>query len=181
MTVDATTKTDGTERVPMGSPEYWEGYAFLVHEAELLDGDELEAWLGLMAEEVDYRVPVQATRMRGQEVASTDSYLLHDDAASLRMRVTRLVSSEFTWANNPQPRTRRFVSNVRVSILDEGRLGVSSYLLVVRNRRDDPDHDLISAEREDVLVRTGEGLRLTSRLVTVDQSCLGVPNLSLFL
>jgi len=175
----ATETNDGT-RVKMGSEEFYEVLTFLIHEAELLDADDLEAWGDLLADDVDYRVPVRTTRWKN-DAEDQRSQLLFDDSASIKLRIRRLVGTETSWANNPPARTRRFVSNLRVSRGENGILYAKSYLLVMRNRLDSTEYDMISAQRDDTLVPVDGELRLTRRVVTVDQARLGTSYLSLFL
>ena len=158
---------------------WYESVMWLDNEAELLDNGQFEDWLSLMTEDIRYTVPVRLTRERGGLDVSRGAPHFQDDLATLRMRVERL-KTEFAWAEDPPSRTRRFVTNVRPRrVGDEVR--VRSYLLVYRNRGDDPNAELISAERHDTLRRTADGLRLCRRDVRLDQATLSVRNLAVML
>jgi 3-phenylpropionate/cinnamic acid dioxygenase small subunit len=159
-------------------PEYVDALLFLITEAELLDASDLLGWLSLVAPEVSYSMPVQTSRMREDPGTGViGSFHFREDRASLELRIKRLLGSPSVWSENPAPRTRRFVSNVRVRREDGGLL-VSSYLLLLRSRHDQEDYELISAERTDRLGHTSSGgLELASRVINVDQTRLGVGSL----
>ena len=57
---------------------------------------------------------------------------------------------------------------------------VKSYLMLYRSQGDTADYDLLVAERQDVLRMEGEW-RLLQRLVLLDHTVLGTPNLGIFL
>jgi 3-phenylpropionate/cinnamic acid dioxygenase small subunit len=159
-------------------PEHVDALMFLIAEAELLDTGDLAGWLSLMASEVTYSMPVQTSRLSEDPASgAAGSFHFKEDRVSLELRVKRLLESPSAWSENPAPRTRRFVSNVRVRRV-EGSLRVSSYLLLLRSRHDQEQYELVSAERIDRLGRNAEGaLELASRMIIVDQTRLGVASL----
>lgn len=57
---------------------------------------------------------------------------------------------------------------------------VRSNLLVYRSRGDRPDHDLLAAERHDVLRRVDGDLRLARRVVVLDSTVVPTLNLAFF-
>ena len=63
----------------------------------------------------------------------------------------------------------------------QGELEVSSYFLVYRSRSSEPNPELFSGERRDLLRRTGAGWRLARRTILLDQAVIGARNLSIFL
>jgi hypothetical protein len=52
---------------------------------------------------------------------------------------------------------------------------------MLRNRFDDPQYDMLSGKREDIIRRTPEGLRLARRVVLLDQAALGASWLNVFM
>jgi ethylbenzene dioxygenase beta subunit len=60
-------------------------------------------------------------------------------------------------------------------------LTVRSYLPLYRTRGDDPGHDLLSAERQDVLRREEGAWRVARRCIILDQANPGTRNLAIFL
>jgi PAH dioxygenase small subunit len=167
---------------PIPAEQYLAVCHFLFHEAELLDGNRLDDWLALLTDDVVYRMPVRMTRERSAPSdVSHDMYYFDETHATLRTRIARL-ETDFAWAEDPPSRTRHCVSNVRVQPGDDpDELAVRSYLLLYRNRGDDPGHDLLSAERTDVLRRVGGAWRLARRCIILDQANLGTRNLAIFL
>ncbi|MDX6626822.1 MAG: dioxygenase small subunit [Solirubrobacterales bacterium] len=156
--------------------------AFLFHEAELLDDQRIRQWLELLDPEVEYKMPVRTTQERAAGLGfSEESWHMNEDFDSLETRVVRL-DTDYAWAEDPPSRSRRFVTNVRPSQGSaEDLVAVRSNLLLFRARYDNPDHQLLSAERHDVLRRADGGLKLLRRLVLLDHTTLGTSNLGIFL
>jgi 3-phenylpropionate/cinnamic acid dioxygenase small subunit len=155
---------------------------FLYREAELLDGRRFHAWLELLGEDIDYRVPVRTTREKKDgEGFSRRAFFMEEDLGSLKLRVTRL-DSDFAWSENPPTRTRRLVTNVRVAeSAPEHEPEVSSNLAVYCFRGESAAPLVLTAERRDLLRRTAAGWRLARRLVLLDTTVLGMESLSIFL
>ncbi|CAJ1511186.1 aromatic-ring-hydroxylating dioxygenase subunit beta [[Mycobacterium] burgundiense] len=154
---------------------------FLFAEAELLDDGEFHKWLEMCSEDIRYIIPVRLSRERANgDGTSTAMTHWDDDFLGLQLRVLRL-DTEYAWAEDPPSRVRRHVSNVRVSPkAGTDEYDVRSNLLLFRNRGDSPQHDLISAERQDVIRRGQMGLRLARRRVVLDHAVLGTHNLAHF-
>lgn len=170
-------------RVALTEPVYSEIVYFLNEEAAMLDEDRHKAWLGIMAEDVQYRAPLRDTvyRRDGRGFDPENSHF-DDDLATLKVRVRRSVEIPSAWDRDPAPRVRRFLSNICVYETDVAEeYAVISYALVLRNRLDNPQYDMFSAKREDVIRRTADGLRLARRLVLIDQSSLGASFLNVFM
>jgi len=163
--------------------DFAEAYRFLVYEAELLDDNRLDEWVGLLSPSLRYVMPIRLTMPRAELDKSVNHRYRHfdDTYETIKYRVRRVqlpsAHSEYT-----PSRTRRFVTNVRVKPHDSpDTLDVRSYLLVMRNRMREPTYETISAARNDVLCRTAGSLRLRSREIIIDQATLGVVNLAIFL
>jgi hypothetical protein len=58
---------------------------------------------------------------------------------------------------------------------------VRSSVLLVRNRWDDGDFELVSAERQDILRDKPEGFKIARRLVLLDLTRVGTPNFAIYL
>jgi 3-phenylpropionate/cinnamic acid dioxygenase small subunit len=104
---------------------------------------------------------------------------MYEDFESLQVRVERLYG-EYAWAEDPPSRTRRLVSNVRVSVARPDEYEVLSNLLIFRSRLDAIEYELIAGERHDLLIKVDGGLKLRRRLILLDQSTLANKNLALF-
>lgn len=153
---------------------------FLVAEAELLDHRRFADWLELWTDDATYYVPVRVSRKMPAPDVVDDIGLFDDDKRSLTLRVRRL-GTDVAWAEDPPSFTRRFVTNVRVEPEQDGEVRVRDYLLLYRSRGDGGTYDLVSGEREHVLRREGDGLRIAARRVVVDQASLSTKNLAVFL
>lgn len=144
---------------------------FLYDEADLLDGWDLEAWLALCTDDVVYEVP--ATGMPDGSPA-TSLFLIHDDRFMLESRIKRLLSRN-AHAENPRSRTRRLITNVRVSPSDAGsgsapEAEVRASFHVIRFR-DDAMHHYVG--RYTYRLRSVDGgLRIAHRRAALDADSL---------
>ena len=177
-------RTEGLERVHVGEPVHWEIMEFLEEESARLDDNALLEWLSFLTPDIRYRMPVRTTRERidGSEFGGGMSFF-DEDFPNLQMKVQRLAATQTAWAEKPPSRTRRFVTNIRVYALPDNaeEYEVRSNVLVVRNRYDKPNLELISGRRTDRVRRTDEGWRLAERAIFVDQATLGTQNLAIFI
>lgn len=140
---------------------------FFVAESAALDERRFDDWLGMLAEDFVYVVPVPMSR----EDPSLDPYdsrlfLAHESKSFLTMRFGR-VSSDYAWAERPAAFVRHFVSNVRVLDGRPGEWTVASNVMVVRTRLPEPP-TLCSAGRIDVVRESGSGFLLAHRTVHID-------------
>jgi 3-phenylpropionate/cinnamic acid dioxygenase small subunit len=174
---------EGHRRVRAGDPAYFDALDFLVTEAEVLDENRYEDWLGMLDADIEYRMPTRATVLR----ADGDGFVgnmahFDEDLASLTLRVRR-IGTRTAWAEDPPSRAKRVVTNLRVDRIDrhDDELAASSYLLVLRSRWDSPAYEFILGERRDRLRRSDEAWKLCNREIRVEQSNLGTINMALFL
>lgn len=163
-----------------GTPEHDEISDWLTREVHLLDGARMEEWFATLHPDITYSMPVRLSLMPKDGPGfrdDTDYYL--DDYASLRMRINRL-KTDMAWAEQPGSRTRHLVTNPLISSAGEGEYRVRSQFLATRARADQLP-DIFSGLRDDLLVRSGEGvLLLRERRILLDQSVLKSFNLSIF-
>ena len=103
---------------------------FLFREAELLDDWRLDDWVALFTEDARYVVP---TTDLPEGDPQRDLVFIDDDITRLRARAVRL-NSRHAHREYPWSRTRRFVSNVRVSETGDGQLSVTANVMVYRFR-----------------------------------------------
>jgi phthalate 3,4-dioxygenase subunit beta len=173
--------------------------AWLCWEAELLDHRRYRDWLSVLADDIAYRMPVRVTTANGTlGPVLGDMVHFDEDRYTLGLRVERL-EGRHAWTEDPPSRTRRFVTNVRVTPpADNGAPGppreveARSYLLLFRSRGDDRQADFIAAERTDTLRRRGslgqpvddevhDDWLLARRHIVVDEAVLRTQNLAVFL
>ena len=168
------------DRVNAREAIYLQVLDFLNREAELLDHGRFDEWLKLLTDDIVYQMPVRVTR--NSDDGFEPYFYFDENHASIAHRIRRLTETDSAWAENPPSRVRRFVTNVGVyRNSTDGEWHATSYLLLLRNRWDNPNYDILSAEREDVLREEAESFRLVRRMIYVDQTTLGTPNLSVFL
>ncbi len=153
---------------------------FLFAEAEILDDWRLMEWLDIITADIDYRIPVRATREAPDEARAFSAAAFHmiEDRASLVARMKRLTGGG-AFSESPHSRARRHVSNVRVGAASDGGVEVRSNLLFFWSRED--LQRLVSAERRDTLRIEGGRVLLARRTVLLDHVALPLPNLSIVL
>jgi p-cumate 2,3-dioxygenase beta subunit len=140
--------------------------AFLFNEATLLDEWRLAEWLALFTDDARYLVP--STDTPEGDPRETLS-LIDDDMARLRGRVDRLMSRhahrEFPWS-----RTRRLISNVRVTETDDAEIHATASFLVYRIRAGHVDP--LIGRYEYILRRVECALKIVSRKAVLDLEAL---------
>jgi p-cumate 2,3-dioxygenase subunit beta len=141
---------------------------FITMEAALLDEWRLEEWLALFTDDARYWVP--ATDLPDGRAGETLG-LIDDDIVRIRARVERLLSRH-AHAEYPWSRTRRLVTNARITGLDGEEISASASFLVyrIRNRHVDP----YIGHYEYVFRRTAGGgaLKIRSRHAILDLEVL---------
>jgi 3-phenylpropionate/cinnamic acid dioxygenase small subunit len=161
---------------------------FYFAEAELLDDHRYGEWVELFTEEVRYWLPTRMTRTnreRDLEIAGEDgSALIDDNLYYLKGRV-RKVTSGLSWSEEPPSRTRRLITNIRVTPGHDGRLAVRCNFSVYRSRLERHE-DWFIGERFDVLrpanlEATGYPFAIAERRIVLEQTILLAPSLSIFL
>jgi p-cumate 2,3-dioxygenase beta subunit len=141
---------------------------FLFHEAALLDEWRLDEWLELLTEDAIYEVPPNDTPAGD----SKDTlFILADDIIRIRERVKRLKSPN-CHAEFPHSRTRRMISNVRISERDGDLITVSANFVCYRFRRHERIREFVGSYRH--VLRCGpDGIKIKSRRTVLDAYELG--------
>lgn len=139
---------------------------FLYDEAALLDNWQLDEWLRLFTEDGQYIVP---TTDLPDGDPRTDLVFIDDDFVRLQGRVRRL-KSRHAHREYPWSRTRRLVTNVRVTGIADGEASVEASFLIYRFRSGAAQafvgHYLYR------LVERGDGLKIRYRRATLDHETL---------
>jgi 3-phenylpropionate/cinnamic acid dioxygenase small subunit len=158
---------------------------FLFYEASVLDDHQFDEWLGLLADDIRYVMPIRSTRAnrdQAKEFSGPGDVAYFDESkASLGLRVRKLHTSS-AWAEEPRSRTRHIVTNVRIVPLETaGEYEVVSAFLLYRNRAESQT-DLFAGERIDELRRcdTPAGFQIFQRRILLDQAMLMANNISFF-
>jgi p-cumate 2,3-dioxygenase beta subunit len=138
---------------------------FLYEEADLLDRWDLKAWLELFDTPCEYIVPPPGVDDADPD---RDSFLVHDDRVMLENRVSSLLkrSAHAEW---PHSRTRRMITNVRVTPGVEGHR-VTANFAVHRVRNGALATFIGRYEHE--LVEVGADLRFRRRVARLDLDVL---------
>jgi 3-phenylpropionate/cinnamic acid dioxygenase small subunit len=175
-----------TPPVTQGRSElHFEVEQFLYLEARLLDRRRFRDWYALLADDLEYRVPLRTNRSRrdmAREETGVDELALFDDNKyTIGQRITRIETGA-AWAEDPPSRTRHMVSNVTVSPTDrDGELEVECAYLLYRSRLE-REVDIFVGERTDLIRRvdSAAGFEIARRKVLIDQATLDAKNLSVF-
>jgi p-cumate 2,3-dioxygenase beta subunit len=104
--------------------------SFLYEEAALLDNWRLDDWLALFTEDARYVVP---TTDCPDGDPACDVVFIDDDFTRLQGRVNRL-KSRHAHREYPYSRTRRLISNVRLTRVEETEIDLEASFLVYRGR-----------------------------------------------
>jgi p-cumate 2,3-dioxygenase beta subunit len=141
---------------------------FLYEEAALLDAWRLDDWLGLLTADAVYRVP---SNDRPDADARDTLFLIADDINRIRARVTRL-KDKSAHAEYPPSRTRRMISNVRITERNGSALKVEANFTVHRFRRNDGIRAFVGHYRYELRVEGGK-LKIARRDAVIDSMELG--------
>ena len=168
-----------TPPAPLATEQIFRLHGFLLNEAELLDDRRWTDWLALLADDFEYLLPMPVTRDNPWVSAyDEDAYLQAENRETLDAWMERLSPEniETAWSENPPARIRHFVTNIRPrpSKVD-GEVNVRSNVLISIARGDEQPV-LFAAERKDTLRKDGEGWKLASRRVYLEQN---LPNWSM--
>ncbi len=157
---------------------------FLYEEAALLDAWRLDDWLLLLTDDATYRVPSNDAPDSSPQDAL---FMVADDARRIRERVLRLQDRN-AHAEFPHSRTRRLLSNVRITERITERvtdahgdsLRIEANFVVYRHRRNGDVRTFIGQYRH-LLRVTPDGLRIAERKAVLDAHELGEMGLVSFI
>jgi 3-phenylpropionate/cinnamic acid dioxygenase small subunit len=163
---------------------------FLYREADLLDERRYDEWLGLLADDYQYSVPLRMNvaydDVAGREDTKDGAEICWFDEGkdTAESRVAQLATGKH-WAEEPVSRVSHLVTNVRLEpaelpdVTGLPEVDVSCRFVVYRNRVAD-ETDFLVGRRRDRLRRTADGWRVVRRRLLLDQSVLLAKNLSVF-
>ncbi len=181
------------EMPSVGSAVSWEEITeirqFLYREARLLDERHYEEWLTLLAEDMQYWIPVRSTPARERqdsltvecELSGKDELgLLCNDKPALMARVMRLQGGR-SFSEMPPSRVQRLIGNIEVEYTGELDLyRVYSVIIANRTRLETEAHTLVG-RRSDLLQRSAGSFLLRERKIVLNSTVLNSPNLSMLL
>ena len=153
---------------------------FLYEEAALLDARRYRDWLGLLAEDIHYWMPIRRTvtlaDIDREFTKQGDMAFFDDDLELLEMRVKKLEAGS-AWSEDPPSRSRHFVTNVRITGVDGDEVTVDVCFHLYRTRLE-TEVDSWIGRRTDVLRRQGPSFRLARRHLFLDQTLIRATNMS---
>jgi p-cumate 2,3-dioxygenase beta subunit len=141
---------------------------FLYEEAALLDAWRLDDWLGLLTDDAVYNVP---SNDRPDADSKDTLFIIADDIRRIRARVTRL-KDKSAHAEYPPSRTRRMISNVRITERNGSTLKVEANFTVHRFRRNEGIRAFVGHYRYELRLEDGR-LKIARRDAVIDSMELG--------
>ena len=162
---------------------------FLYREAELLDERRYQEWLGLLADDIRYWMPMRRNVKFGEEAREftregSDIAWFDEGKDTLGRRVKQ-IETGIHWAEEPHSRLSHLVTNVQLqgaepSFAAPREVSVTCRFLIYRNRVE-TETDILVGRREDLLRRDGAGWLLARRKIILDQNVLLSKNLTFFI
>lgn len=156
---------------------------FYVREARYLDDLEFDKWVGLMAGDIRYWMPIVSNRI-GRDVGNeltVRGELAHfeDDHESLSNRVRRLATGR-AWAETPPGRTNHLISNVEIGEVEGDLVNVRSQFLIYRSHLE-TDQEIFSGTRLDKLRPDQSTVwKIVDRTIILDHAVLTQKSLGIF-
>jgi len=179
--------------LPTGPQQQRALEAFYHREARLLDNRQYQQWLGLVSQDIQYRLPSRVNvqvdnRQRGEEdMISVERELEGADSMGcpireegyihLMLRVERAFKIN-SWSENPPARTRRIIGNVELMAHNGDDLSVLSNFHLYYARPGSASC-IYSGQRRDVLTALVEGYKIRQREVILDYADIALPTLGL--
>lgn len=169
-----------TDGQPVSDAEYRQISELLFEEASMLSRLDYDGWLTLLSPDISYRMPLQTFQHRNQrrDYGKNPAWL-DETYDSLTIRANQL--------NNPVSNSeaipsfmRYFVTNI-VSRKVESGFAVSSQVLLIRVRANNPSPFLLSAQRSDVWTEQHGKLLLSDREIHLDMPQIDSPTLAFFM
>lgn len=146
--------------------------AFLYQEARLADESRHDEWLALWTPDIMYWIPTNIDDYDPDEHVS----IIYDDRERLEDRIARLKSGG-AWAQEPQSRMRRAVSNVEiVSSRTAGEFEVRSNFILGELRRG--RQTVYFAHQKHRLRTTADGLKMCAKTILLINNDEPIHNLS---
>ena len=164
--------------------------AFFYDEADALDERRYDDWLAMLAEDLEYFVPMQRNVSLGEHAdameftrAKADIHWFEEDKWTLAKRVEQ-IRTGVHWAEVPISRVAHLVANVRLTevapSLEAPETVTASCRFVVSQNRQETENYLFVGRRTDTLRRDGARWLLARRKVILDQNVLLAKNLTVF-
>ena len=155
---------------------------FLYREARLLDSGEFDSWLGLLAPDIHYWMPVVENRMledlSGAYGPERMAYF-DDHLPDLQRRIERY-RTRTAWSENPPTRHVHIISNIEVEPAERDDAVVAHSVFVNYRNRGERDEDVLFGRRRDILCRHAGSWLLARRRIVIAQNVLLAKNINTF-
>jgi len=138
------------------------------HEAELLDGWKLDDWLALMTDDANYYVPPNDKPDADHRFTL---FTIADDMVRLRERIIRLKDPN-CHAEYPPSRTRRLITNVRITAVEDDIISAAANFAIHRFRRGGAHQEFVGRYRYKLRRQHGM-LKIVERRAILDAEELG--------
>ncbi len=190
-TAERTAPAAAAPRLPRDA-RYWETKReieeFLYDEANLLDERRFQEWLGTLADDIRYFMPMESNVKSGEhaarELTTREQQIswFNEGRWSLGKRVEQILTGVH-WAEEQLSRVCRRVSNVQLKAIGTNAAGqtevdVCSRFLTYQNRCEYEQY-LFVGDRFDRVRRTEDGWKLCQREIRIHQNVLLAKNLSI--
>jgi len=158
---------------------------FLYKEARLLDERKLDEWLTLLAEDLDYWMPMRRNIKFGDwdlEFTKHDSEInWFDETKDILAGRIRQINTGVHWPEEPVSRFEHLISNVEFNHAAGNEIHVNSKFHCYQNRLQDEVNQWVG-RREDVLRRDSETkFKLVKRKIILAQNVMLPKVLNTFL
>ncbi len=162
---------------------------FLYDEANLLDERRFTEWLGTLADDLRYFMPMEYNVKFGEhatrELTRRDEQMswFNEGKWSLGKRAEQ-IQTGVHWAEEPLSRVCRLVSNVQLTAINTTAQGgtevdATSRFLIYQNRCEYEQYFFVG-DRFDRMRHTPDGWKLAAREIRIHQNVLLAKNLSIF-
>jgi len=139
---------------------------FLYMEAALLDNWQLQAWLNLLTNDIEYHIPATDAP---HSHSHTTLALVYDNYERVKARVQQYLDEQ-VYAENPRSRLRRLISNVRILKDNADTVEITANFVCYRFAAE--RMDTFVGHLEYSLIRQQEGLKIQVRRLILDLEAL---------
>lgn len=167
---------------------------FYYREARLLDERCLQQWIALADESLEYSMPTRFVPHPDPKLQDTEAFLSvdreldradgpngspirHENFIGAFARTFRAYKTN-AWSESPAPRTRRMISNVEVTPLEDSQYRTFSNFMMFYSHLGKDNHTM-SGGRRDILKEVDGDFKLLKREVIIDMDIITVPTLAL--
>jgi ethylbenzene dioxygenase beta subunit len=155
--------------------------SFLYNEALLLDSNKFDEWLELLAEDLEYAIPIRITQGESVEDEVTNENFIMKAGKEYFKVLAKRLKHQYGWASKEHSRTRRHVSNILIKNIYTSNnslyVELTNNLLLIRTEKDEYHYSILSALRKDALKVLENRVLLAKRYVILDHSNIPMHNL----